>query len=995
MDAEQQRIEDDLRGQIAGDVFCNDRYVQLYASDASIYEIPPRGVVRPRGLDDVVAIVRYAAAQGIPLHARGAGTGLAGGALGRGLVIDFSRYMRHIVETGDDFVRVEAGVVLDELNRALAPQGRTIGPDPATYQVTTIGGMVAVNASGSHFPAVGTTRRHVRSLEVVLADGEVVEVGTHELFNTKGDIGIDRYVRGVDEICTRHAAIIASGYPATMVNSSGYCLNELHDPEAFGKPLHLARLLVGSEGTLGVVTAVTMATLPLPTEVSSLLLFFDSLDKAAQATLEMLPMRPSACDLMDRRHLTLARELDPRYEFLVPQEAEAVLLVEFQGESTDEVQGKLADVVTAVQDKARLAFGSYVAADWLDHELLWQLARHYTPTLYRLRGHTRPLPFVEDIAVPPQQLPNFLPRAQDIFKHEQVTASLFAHVGHGQLHLRPFLDLANADDIAKMHLLADRLYEEVWKVGGTISGEHGDGLSRTPYVTRQYGALAHAFREIKQLFDPRNQLNPNKVVATELGSLTSNLRRVQYPRQDDLPGRGDEVVSSDAGAAAPLQLQLAWKPEEMANTARVCNGCGVCRTTSPEVRMCPTNRYAPREEATPRAKANLVRGLLSGTLPPGSAFEEEFKEIIDLCVHCHMCRLECPANVDIPRLMVEAKALYTATNGESLHGWFMSRIDDLCRYGSRHARLANWAVGNLGARWLIEKLLGIPRSRKLPHFRRKAFLQQAAQRRLNRPERSTTEKVLYFVDTYANYCDAQLAEAFVAVLEHNGIPVYVPDNQLQAAMPMISRGIVGKARAIAEQNVAILAEAVRQGYSIVATEPSAALALTHEYLMLLPGDRDAEMVAENSYEACYYLWRLHQRGKLQLNFGQVNASVGYHTPCHTKALEVGTPAESLLRLIPGLKVERLEKGCSGMAGVYGFQRENYRSSLRAGLPLITAVRTGSFIAGATECSTCKVQMEQSTSKPTIHPVKIVALAYGLMPELRSLINTPGKDLVLT
>jgi Fe-S oxidoreductase len=345
--------------------------------------------------------------------------------------------------------------------------------------------------------------------------------------------------------------------------------------------------------------------------------------------------------------------------------------------------------------------------------------------------------------------------------------------------------------------------------------------------------------------------------------------------------------------------------------------------------------------------------------------------------------------------MVEAKALYTATNGERLHGWFMSRIDDLCRYGSRHSRLANWAVANRGARWVIEKITGIPRSRKLPHFRRKPFLRRATERRLNRPERSTTEKVLYFVDTYANYCDSQLAEAFVAVLEHNGIPVYVPDNQWQAAMPMISRGIVGKARAIAEHNVAILAEAVRQGYSIVATEPSAALALTHEYPMLLPGDHDAQMVAENSYEACYYLWRLHQRGKLQLNFGQVNASVGYHTPCHTKALEVGTPAESLLRLIPGLKVEKLEKGCSGMAGVYGFQHENYRSSLRAGLPLITAVRTGSFIAGTTECSTCKVQMEQSTSKPTIHPVKIVALAYGLMPELRTLINSPGKDLVLT
>ena len=411
MDAEQQRIEDDLRGQIAGDVFCNDRYVQLYASDASIYEIAPRGVVRPRSVDDVIATVKYAVDQGLSLHARGSGTGLAGGALGRGLVIDFSKYMRHVVETGEDFVRIQSGVILDDLNRELAPQGRYIGPDPATNQVTTIGGMVAVNASGSHFPAVGDTRRHVKSLEVVLANGEVLEVGTHELLNTTGEIGVDRFVLGVDEICQRHAETIARGYPKSLVNSSGYRLQDLRDPDAFGKPLHLGRLFVGSEGTLGLVTAVTLGTLPVPGDVCSLLLFFDSLEKTAQAALEILPFRPSTCDLMDRRHLTLARELDPRYEFLVPQEAEAVLLVEFHGDSADEVQGKLAEVVAAVQDQVKLAFGSYVASDWLDHEFLWQLARHYTPTLYRLKGQTRPLPFVEDIAVPSEALHAFLPRA--------------------------------------------------------------------------------------------------------------------------------------------------------------------------------------------------------------------------------------------------------------------------------------------------------------------------------------------------------------------------------------------------------------------------------------------------------------------------------------------------------------------------------------------------------------------------------------------------------
>ena len=315
-----------------------------------------------------------------------------------------------------------------------------------------------------------------------------------------------------------------------------------------------------------------------------------------------------------------------------------------------------------------------------------------------------------------------------------------------------------------------------------------------------------------------------------------------------------------------------------------------------------------------------------------------------------MCRLECPANVDIPKLMVEAKATYLATNGEAIHSWFMTHIDQLCRYGSRYQRVSNWVVGNHAARWVVEKLLGISRSRKLPHFRSQPYVQTAAQRQLDRSVSGSGEKVLYFVDTYANYCDAQLAEAFVAVLEHNGIPVYVPSRQQQAAMPAISNGNVPLARRVAETNVPLLAEAVRNGYTIVSTEPSAVLALTHEYLQLLPGDQDAAMVSLHTFEACHYLWRLHQEGRLGLKFEKLEASFGYHTPCHVKALEIGTPALNLLGLIPGIQIERIEKGCSGIAGMYGFRRDHYRNSLRAGLPLISAMRTGNFTAGTTERS---------------------------------------------
>ncbi len=988
MDLERQRIEEDLRGQIAGDVRCDDLFVQLYASDASIYEIAPLGVVQPRNVDDVAATVRYAAANKIPLHARGSGSGLTGGALGRGLVVDFSRYMRRIIQLDGNTARVQAGVVLADLNRQLATRGRVFGPDPANTQVTTMGSVVALDAGGSRWLAHGSARDHVESLEVVLASGEVAQLSTHKP-TTNDNTPLGRLVGGVEKILSRHGQQIRQHKPQSMVNCCGYRLDDvLQDGE-----INLARLFAGSEGTLGLITELTVTTSTLPQQVGSVLLFFESIDKAARGVQEILPLGPSACDLMDRRHLSLARESDPRYELLIPQVAEAVLLVEFSGESAEEVQQQLERAVHGLQETSKLAFGAHVSVDLYDHDMLWQLARHYVPTLYRLKGSTRPVPMVEDIAVPPTALPDFLHNALQILKQEQVTASLFGHAGHGQLHIRPFLDLANDNDAHKLGVLADRLYAEVWNVGGTVSGEHGDGLSRTPYVEKQYGPAVEAFWDIKELFDPEEILNPGKIVPLEEEASGDNLRHLSYPLLDTL-----EMEATDAAAdaqAPKTTLQLDWRPEEMAHAARSCNGCAACRTISAETRMCPIFRFAPREEASPRAKANLARGILTGTLPGDTIVEDACKQIADLCVHCHMCRLECPAQVDIPKLMVEAKAAYVATNSESLFDWIITRIDGLCAVASRFSRLANWAIANRVARWVIEKTIGIAQGRKLPRFSSQPFLQHSTQRRLNRAQRTSGEKVLYFVDTYANYCDTSLAEALVAILEHNGISVYVPDRQQQAAMPMISRGVLEPARRVAEENVAMLAEAVRQGYTIVATEPSAVLALTHEYPILLPDDDDAVLVAENAQEACHYLWRCHQRGQLELDFTPLTLTVGYHAPCHLKALGVGTPAVNLLSLVPGLRVEQLEKGCSGIAGLYGFQHRNYRNSLRAGLPLLSAVRTGEFQVGATECSTCKIQMEQGTSKPTIHPIKLVALAYGLMPELRQLVNSTSENLVVT
>jgi FAD/FMN-containing dehydrogenase/Fe-S oxidoreductase len=984
MDPDQQRIQEDLRGLLQGEVLCDDVVTQLYACDASIYELKPLGVVRPRSLDDVVAAVRYAGENFLPIHARGAGTGLAGESLGRGLVVDFSRYFRRVLSVDDHQVRVQPGVVLASLNRFLNESGKLFGPDPAMRSVTTMGSVVAVDAAGSHWPRYGSARRHVQELQIVLADATVHRVSRHAIASAGSNQGesdpaqarLNELIASVTGLVRRHAKTITDHRPKSLVNRSGYQLDGI----LAGDRLDLAKLLAGSEGTLALITEATLTIDPLPAHRGCVLLMFDSLEKAAHAALTVAPLGLSACDLMDRRHLNLARETDVRYELLIPGEAEAMLLVEQHAETRHELDARIDELVDLAVYKSGLAAAAHVAEDEDDFQLFWGLAQRFVPTLHQMQGTSRPTPCIEDIAVPVESLPVFLRHVQDTLKHLQVTASVFGHAAQGQLHIRPLLDLAMPDDVRAMESLAVELYEKVWSLHGTISGEHADGLSRTPFLARQYGPLANVFRELKQIFDPQGLLNPGKKVPLTPTRMTQNLRLTNIR----LPPADTEAVNGDATNGQSLhdfEPQLGWRPEEMALAARACNGCGACRCISLDVRMCPIFHMNPREEASPRAKANLIRGLLTGNLPSDTLVQDACKEVADLCVHCHMCRIECPANVDIPKMMLEAKASYVHTNGLHLQDWLLTRIDDLAAFAGRFPGIANWAMRNPQARWMLEKSTGIAQGRKLPPLARRSFLQQAALRRLHNRPRTSGEKVVYFVDTFANHFDTQVADALVAVLRHNRIAVYVPKDQQQAGMPMIAAGALEPARTVAEQNVAMLAEHVRQGFTIVATEPSAVLALTHEYPILLNHDEDALSVAQHTQEACHYLWQLHQRGRLRLDFQPLRIAIGYHVPCHLRALGVGAPAENLLRLVPQLRIGRLEKGCSGMAGMWGIHRQNYRASLRAGRELIAGMRDGPFQIGMTECSTCKMQMDQSSRKPTLHPLKLLAHAYGLMPEV--------------
>ncbi|TWT67659.1 Anaerobic glycerol-3-phosphate dehydrogenase subunit C [Posidoniimonas polymericola] len=957
MDSDRQRIEQDLRGQLAGEVNCDPLSVCLYASDASIYQKTPLGVVRPRTTADVATTLRYANENGIAVHARGAGSGLAGGVVGEGLVIDFSRHMRRIIRVGEESVRVQAGVVHAELNRALAAHGRVFGPDPATTEVTTIGGVLSVDGSGSHWPWCGSARDHVLAMKVVLADGEVLELGAPPT-DAPPPARLAELALSVQELGQLHRTVIETNQPQSLVNASGYAMQH-----ALTDPVDLTKLMVGSEGTLALIVEAELSTLPLPASVGRVMLMFDSLEKAVRCVREITPLGPCSCDLMDRRHLTIARESDVRYDLIIPAAAEAVLLLEFFGETEQDTQHQVDRVVALARNELGLAAGYYAAQEEEDELLLGQLARRFTQTLHGLKGRRRAAPCIEDIAVPVEAMPVFVRHLQDVLKRQQITASLFSHAAHGQLHIRPLLDLRTKEDARRLELLASELYEKVWLLGGTVAGEHGDGLSRTPFLRRQHGPLINVFRELKRAFDPNGILNPGKIIPTPGERVTQNFRPSELAKPSE---EGHSLV----------ELSLNWTREELNEAAWACNGCAGCRTLSPAVRMCPIFRFAPREEASPRAKANLVRGVLTGQLPPDALRHDDAREVADLCVHCHQCRLECPAKVDIPRMMVEAKAAHIKQNGLRPRDWSLTRMDLLSQIGSRFATLMNLLIDDRRARWVLARTLGIAEGRKLPRFAARPFLRSAG-KRLSKPVPGAVEKVAYFVDTFANYYDSQLAESFVAVLRHNGVGVVAPGEQEQSGMALYSQGAVDAARKIARRNVEALAELARQGYAIVATEPSAVLALTHEYLQLLDHDEDAQLVADSTHEACDYLWKLHQRGGLKLDLHPIDRRVAYHVPCHVRALGIGAPAGNLLRLIPQLRVKQLEKGCSGMAGMFGLRKENYRRSLRAGLPLLTELRTGNYDLSVSECSTCAIQMRQASPRPTLHPIKLLAASYGL------------------
>lgn len=977
MDEQRERIREDLRGLIEGDLLLGTVDRLPYAHDGSLYEIDPLGVVVPRTRRDVASLVRYAAERGIPIHARGAGSGLAGESLGPGLVVDFSRYLRRIIQISEDTVVVEPGAVLDEVNALLLPGGRRLGPDPSGSAVCTIGGMIAGDAAGARSIRYGTALDSVESLEVVFANGEWGRLGLEPWPDSEQDAS------GFQESLSRrvalhlnwHRELIARSMPRSPRNRAGYALHRIASEEG----IHLGQLLAGSEGTLALITEATLKTVPLPPAQGVVLLSFTRLSDATEAVLACLEAVPSACDLVDWRRLIVARDAAPELRPWITEAAEAALVVEFEGYDAADVSDQANSLATLLKRRGTLAAEPMISTRRADCERWINLRRYVIPQQLRSRSRTRPLPVVEDVAVSPESLPVFLSELQHIFKKRGVSWTFHAHAGAGQVHARPFLDLGDPAQLAMLEPLATEVYEAAWAVGGTISGEHGCGLVRSQFIKRQYGELAHVFREIKYAFDPQNILNPGKIVADDSHLMLRDLRG-RFPV--------DESGELTEGALPVLNAPLRWLDRSRAEQASACNGCGECRTREPSLRMCPTFRATRSEAATPRAHVNLLRQVAAGVLDPRLWSGEQMRENAGLCVHCNLCREECPAGIDVSSMMLEAKAAYVEHHGLSSSDWTFSRVDFWSRMASYLPILSNSLMGNRRVRWLLERTVGLSRRRVLPRAHRWPFLVRADRRGLTRPRPHLSgPRVAYFLDIFPNYFDQETADAVVAVLEHAGVNVFVPRGQRGCGLPAYFAGDFDRARELMSKNLRILSEAVRDGYTVVCSEPSATLMLTQEALKLTD-DLDAELVARNTMDVGQYLAGLKARGELPEPTVPLPGHVGYHQPCHLRALNVGTPGLDLLRGVPRLETEFIDRGCSGMAGTFGMTRKNFLLSLRAGRGLRERLKSPDIEFGATECGACRIQMEQGIAKQTHHPIKLLSLAYGLNPGLRRTYKDP-------
>ena len=993
----------ELRDRVDGDIRFDEYSRQLYATDASAYEVTPVGVVYPRSTADVAAVMDYCAARKIPVLPRGGGTSLAGQSVNEAVVLDFTRHMDELraIDAGDRRATAQVGTTLGDLNAALAGHDLKFAPDPAWGDKSALGGAIGNNSTGAHSLQYGKTDHYIESCEVVLADGTVTTFGEASLAQLRaaGDPDGDLEARiydAVGRLVEEGAEAIAEAYPRLKRNVSGYNLDRLL-AEARGEygesgTVNLARLLAGSEGTLAIVTEATVTLEPVPETKSLALLAYEDLVTAMEDVAPILTHDPAAVEVLDDVLLDLAAETEEfgaLVDDIVPDGTGAILLVEFYADDDNAGKQKVADLLadrvgdvdtavtpsdgaSSLTDEWPCAFLGREAHSDAERTRFWKLRKSGLPILLGRTSDAKHISFIEDTAVPPANLPEYVADFQDLLEEQGTFASFYAHAGPGCLHIRPLVDTKTVDGVDRMEAIADGATELVRKYGGSVSGEHGDGRARTQWNHRLYGDdVWELFRELKTTFDPDWLLNPGQVVGVDEAAVAAG----------DAPLRARTVdmtenlrFSPDYDFEMGFEPALDWPTENgMQGMVELCHGCGGCRgpqETTGGV-MCPTYRAADEESTSTRGRANMLRQAMSGDLPDDPTDDEFVSEVMDLCIGCKGCARDCPSEVDMAKLKAEVEHAHHDAHGATLRDRLFANVETVSRIGSALAPLSNWATKLPGSGYLGEKLLGIARERDFPAFERQSFTEWWAERGPAVPEATATRRALLFPDTYNNYSHPDVLRAAVTVLEAAGVHVQVPDAIGPSGRAAHSKGFLDVARERAVTNVDALAPRVADGWDVVVVEPSDAVMVQSDYLDLLGHDHDAATaLAASTFGVCEYLDRFALDAEIA--WGEPDASLTYHGHCHQKATTKDHHAVGVLRRA-GYAVDPLDSGCCGMAGSFGYEAEHYSMSAAIAEILFDQIRSSDGDGVVAPGASCRTQLEDGpTDGPTPHPIQKLA-----------------------
>ena len=946
---------------------------ELYSTDASNHRLLPLGVVIPKSQADLSRIIDTASEFEISVLPRGAGTSLAGQAIGQSVIIDCGKNLNSIVAIKPEqgLAIVEPGVSCLQLNKAAASHGLAYGPDPASADRATFGGMIGNNATGAHSIVYGMTADHIERMWVVLADATetVFEPLSAEQWQREAaQAGLEAAIyRAAGRIRQEYQAEVERRWPRTWRRASGYSLNYLMNyspnaPAAWAGPdgyppkseFNLAPLMAGSEGTLALFRQAEIRLVKVPAAKILVLFTFKSVLEAVRSVPELLETGPAAVELIPRTLLERAAAI-PSYArklTFLEQIPEALLAVEFTGSSKAEALHK----AQALKSGGILLEEDQAQAD------LWSVRKAGLGLLMSVPGHEKPITFIEDVSVPVESLANYVEQVERVIADHGTHASWYAHASAGCLHLRPMVNLRTGAGVKKMRSIADQVAAIVLSLNGSMSGEHGDGLSHTEFNQMLYGPqLMQAFHELKRAFDPNGLLNPGKVV----------------PSPDEVqPALDKNLRFGPEYKTVPVNTHFTF-PEEggLAGAVEACVGLGVCRKD--EGLMCPSFQATREETDLTRGRANALRAALAGQLPPDSLTSHRMHEIYDLCLECKGCKAECPTGVDIAKVKAEFLAQYGQEHGFSLRSRLFANIRAISRifhhFGPLLDSVSNWSLTKKS----MGLLLGIAPERSLPAFKRVSFSEwfSARTQSTNKPE--SPDEVVLFVDSYTEYSYPEIGKAAVQVLENCGHQVHIIERQACCGRPMISKGQLARAKESAARVMAQLAPFIDRGVAIVGLEPSCVSAIRDEYLDFFPGDPQAQKLAQNSFMIEEYLTQKNGSAApiSRLRFqDEEHPTLKLHTHCHTKAL---TGSQALLEMLSaaGYKVDEIDSGCCGMAGSFGYEAEHYQLSTSiAELRLLPAVRRAiekEHIVTAQGVS-CRSQIADGVGYQAKHPIQCVA-----------------------